>query len=48
MSKLKAVSVQYDAVLCTYIVLLRGRMCRRTFSVCFINIHVPLDLSENF
>lgn len=47
MSKLKAVSVQYDTVLCNYIVLLRG-MCGRTFSVCFINIQVPLDLSENF
>ena len=48
MSKLKGVSVQYEAVLCDYIVLLRGVMRGRTFGVYFINIHVPLDLSENF
>lgn len=47
MSKVNAVPVQYDAMLCNYIELLRGGMCGSTLSVCFINIRVPLGLSEN-
>jgi len=47
MSKLKVVFVQYDAVLCNYIVLLREGMCRRTSSVCFImSLWIYLRISE--